>query len=176
MSERRADNVTGFSSPRMRQGIGYAVPGLTILSLICLSMIPLGLVGGPAAPPAFALIGLFHWSVNRPEAVPYWLAFVFGLLQDLLWGTPIGVWSSAFLVTVLLARTTQTPFHVEGVGIHWIGFVYALGVVSVLVWMTTSLFHLEFLSYGPIFGQAFLTAVFYPLFAKALAALHGDAR
>src|SRR3546814_2837019 len=74
-----------FFSCRRRHTIcalvtGVQTCGLPILRIAGLSPIV----------PALALIGVFFWSVHRPDLMPIWAVFVIGLFQDLWFEEQLG--------------------------------------------------------------------------------------
>src|SRR5699024_9319580 len=67
------------------------VPALLSSLLIILSLVPLRAPEVAPLTPALALTAVYYWAVFRPDLLPSWLAFLLGLLQDLLTGAPLGV-------------------------------------------------------------------------------------
>lgn len=152
----------------LSQGIGWLVPALTTLTFLVFSALPWGLIGLPRTAPALGLMAVYIWAVRRPSSMPLGLAFGLGLVQDLLWGEPLGLWGAGFVAGTMAARAVHTPFHVDSLTVHWLGFLYVLGVTSVLVWLLACLYYGQFLSFGPLLGQGLLTAALYPLGAFLL--------
>ena len=59
--------------------------------------------------PVFGLVPAFAWAVIRPSVAPPLALLVLGLFQDLLWGTPLGLWALCLLglhAVILLARAS----------------------------------------------------------------------
>lgn len=66
------------------------VPALLSSFLIILTLLPLRAPEVAPLTPALGLTAVYYWAVFRPDLLPAWLAFLLGLLQDLLTGAPLG--------------------------------------------------------------------------------------
>src|SRR5690606_38080766 len=76
-----------------------AVPAALTLILMLFALTPTSVPGLSPVMPMFALMSVYFWSIYRPELLGYGAVFVFGLLEDLLTGAPIGSTALVFLVT-----------------------------------------------------------------------------
>jgi rod shape-determining protein MreD len=65
-------------------------PFFVTMVLVLLSLVPLRIADLSPIVPALALIGVFFWSVHRPDLMPIWAVFLIGLVQDILTGSVIG--------------------------------------------------------------------------------------
>ena len=74
------------------------VPFVSTMVCVLLSMVPFGLSSTVLAPPSFALIAVYLWTLMRPDLMPSWSVFLLGIFQDLLWGGPVGL---RFVVSAL---------------------------------------------------------------------------
>ncbi len=77
--------------------LGYwrvAVPALSVLGLLWLMTAPL-LLPVPVFP-QLGLLGIFVWATFQPGLMPPWLAFLLGIVADLLFAQPIGVNATLF--------------------------------------------------------------------------------
>src|SRR3546814_21094151 len=59
-------------------------PFFVTLLLVLLSLLPLRIADLSPIVPALALIGVFFWSVHRPDLMPIWAVFVIRLFPALL--------------------------------------------------------------------------------------------
>src|ERR1700712_5725993 len=78
-----------------RQAFPAACTALLLLVLAA----PLGLPGQAQLEPAAALACVFFWSVFRPGSMPPPVAFLLGLLSDLLGLSPLGLSILSMLLT-----------------------------------------------------------------------------
>ncbi len=142
--------------------------GLSVFLVIAGSL-PLYIPGyGPVAAD-FALMAVFYWAIYRPDLVPPWAAFMIGLLQDILVGTPPGM-NALVLVLVRVGVVTQGRlFRTKSFLVMWWGFsMVALGA-ALLQWMLTSA--LVFSIVGPLPGvfRCALTVALFPFLGWAFA-------
>ena len=71
--------------------------------------LPLRVATSQLPEPVFGLVPAFAWAVIRPSVAPPLALLVLGLFQDLLWGTPLGLWALCLLglhAVILLARAS----------------------------------------------------------------------
>jgi len=141
-------------------------PGLTTLVCVFLSMVPLGWSTTVLAPPSFGLIAIFLWTMIRPDLLPAGVVFVLGLLQDLLWGGPMGLWAFVFLLAYVLTLSQRTFLIGRGFGFTWVGFGLVAVIAGAVSWIFAMLFHGQFLMPYPVIVQVVLSAAVYPLFAR----------
>ncbi len=80
---------------------GWIIIGTLIVALI-LTIIPIPAIAGPFRPP-WTLLVLLYWSLALPNRVGVGLAWMTGLLQDVLLGTLLGAHALAFAVAVYLS-------------------------------------------------------------------------
>lgn len=84
------------------QTVMPAIPvALLVLSMLLASQWPLPFWGG-AMPilPAYAMV--YYWGLFRPRALPLWAIVLLALLHDVLYGLPLGVSLSQFVVILLV--------------------------------------------------------------------------
>ncbi len=68
----------------------WSMPGLLALSVVLLGGLWPWTASDLLPSPHWLLILAFQWSIHRPQAMPPLLLAGFGLLQDLVWGGPLG--------------------------------------------------------------------------------------
>ena len=141
-------------------------PGLTTLACVLLSMVPFGLSTTVLAPPSFGLIAIFLWTMIRPDLLPTGVVFMLGLVQDLLWGGPIGLWAFVFLLAYALTLSQRTFLIGRGFGFTWAGFGLVAIIAGTASWIFAMIIHGQFLMPYPAIVQAVLSAAVYPLFAR----------
>ena len=136
------------------------VPAASILFLLLLMTAPI-VLPWPALP-ELGLLGVFVWATFQPGLMPPWLAFVLGLVADLLFGLPFGVEATLFALTALFVRIFESRFGHHRFGFDWM-VLALLGVVNAALCR-------ELLSIAgvesplrPLMIQAMTTAAAYPL-------------
>ena len=83
--------------------------GLSLI-LIVLSVLPTHIPGYMQVAPILVLISIYHWAIYRPNLLPIFAVFILGLLQDLLLGTPVGLYILVFIKTILLNISCKLIF------------------------------------------------------------------
>jgi rod shape-determining protein MreD len=141
-------------------------PTFSTLVCVLLSLVPLGLSSTILAPPAFGLIAIFLWTLIRPDLLPAGVVFLLGLLQDLLWGGPFGLWAFVYLIAHGLTLSQRTFLIGREFGFTWVGFALVAVICSAAAWVATMLYHAQFLAPYPAIVQAVLSIAIYPLFAR----------
>ena len=137
-----------------------AVPFATTLLLVLAMTAPL-LVPAPVFP-HLALIGIFVWATFQPGLMPPWLAFVLGIIADLLFAQPVGVNATLFAATAGFVRVFEARY-----GRHAHGFDWAMATALIIAF--------EVATYGlmalagrpvpllPLGWQALTSTIAYPL-------------
>ncbi|WP_439532368.1 rod shape-determining protein MreD [Polymorphobacter sp.] len=101
-----------------------AVPALTTLFLLWVMTAPL-----PLPLPLFPELGvlaIFVWATFQPRLMPPWVAFVLGLVADMLFAQPLGVNATLFALTAGFVRAFERRY-----GHHAHGFDWAMAVAVV---------------------------------------------
>lgn len=159
----------------IQRDIGYPgrlVPFLTTVLFAFFSIVPLNLPGFAVVMPAFALMAVFHWTVYRPDLLPWSAVFVTGLLLDLLNGTPYVGLSALVLLLSRAAVMGQRKFFVNrNFTIVWLGFLALAIGVFVLSWALVCAVRGALIDLRPFIFQAVLTIACYPAASYVLARL-----
>jgi rod shape-determining protein MreD len=85
--------------------------------------------------PLFPFMAIYFWSMTRPEYMPYIAVFLIGLFQDLLTGGPVGLWALTYLLSVVFLSTQIEIIAGRGRSVLWAGFVLAVLIVTIFVWI-----------------------------------------
>lgn len=123
------------AAERRRYWFGYwrmAMPAATTLALVVLMTGPL-LLPIPVMP-QLALLAVFVWSTFLPGLMPPWLAFLIGLVADLLYGQPIGLDATLFALTALFVRLFEARYGHHAHGFDWGVATAVTAAHAVLVW------------------------------------------
>ena len=142
-------------------------PALCVLVGILLSLLPYGLDGWLVSP-AFALIPLYYWAINRPNLLPVWLVFALGLVQDLASGGPLGIWAVVFLAMYSLTLSQRDGLASLRLRLAWPVFGGLTLAGELTGWFAGSIYHAGFISAGPVLSQTLTTMLVLPLFVPVL--------
>ena len=140
-----------------------ATPAIITLFLVFFSLMPLNLPGSEIIMPPLALMAVFYWSIYRPDLMPAAVAFVAGLLFDMLSGGPPGLHAFVFVVVQAVAASQRRFFLGKVFPVEWLGFcLVAMGTFLVL-WGLGSLYIGAIVKGSAIAIQALLTITLYPV-------------
>jgi rod shape-determining protein MreD len=143
-------------------------PVVLTLLLLLASAVPLPLPAYAAVAPSFLAMGIYFWTLHRPDLMPAVAVFVLGILQDLLSGAPVGA-SAIALLALRYAVTAQRRILVGGSFLAvWAGFVVNAAGVAFLSWLLHSFAYATLLNPQPALFQYLLTVGLYPSVGWAL--------
>jgi rod shape-determining protein MreD len=163
--------MTGNALQRLDRGFRRLVPFCLCLTLSLIAATPTRLPGFDMIMPALPLIGIFYWSIFRPDLIGWGSAFGLGLLNDLIAGAPLGISSLLFLLVREITVSRRRFFLSRPFSIAWWGFAIAAIGASLAQWVLVSLLaHNRIEGFGLIF-ETVLTILLYPplcwLFARS---------
>ncbi len=138
--------------------------GLSVV-LILLSVIPTHIPGYGSIVPQLALMGIFHWTVFRPDLLPIIAVFAIGILQDALSGAPMGLNTIVYLTVFGVVLGQRRFFLGKTFWVEWLGFSIIAAGAALQAWLLLSAYHVHVLIPGPVFFQYLMTIGFYPLLA-----------
>jgi rod shape-determining protein MreD len=152
------------------------IPGLATLFLLFLSVVPLSTPNSALVLPPFALMGIYFWSVYRPDLLPMAAACGIGLMQDMLSGGPPGLFAAAYLCVHAVMSWQRRFFVGKAFAVEWLGFAVVVPPLYAGIWLIGSLYYLRVLPVGEIFVQGLLALAFYPAITWALGRLRAVTR
>ena len=139
---------------------------------VLLLALPLRLFEGTIPTPLIPLMVIFFWSLYSADYMPSVSTFAIGLLQDILLGGALGVWTTAYLLTQYMILTQRSYFLGREQHVVWMGFLVAAFVAGLIVWLGASVYARAFMPLGPMVWQVLVTFAFYPVLAVAFSSLH----
>lgn len=149
----------------------WVSPALSTAFLSLFSAAPFGIIPGPWMAPGLGLVGVAFWANERPQAFTLPIVFLLGLFQDLLWGSPVGMWAMGYLVVYFLTRSQSPSARLDGTPLHWLGFAIVVALVAVFMWIANCFYYAGVVSPWAMIGHALMTVAFYPPVTWALAKL-----
>jgi rod shape-determining protein MreD len=142
-------------------------PFFVILLLVLVSLVPLRMAELSPISPALALIGVFFWSVHRPDLMPIWAVFVIGLAQDILTGGVIGPGIIGLLVAHALVVWQHRFFLAASFAVIWCAFMLVAAAALAVTWLLTCIGMMTYVDPASVFFQYLITLAFYPCLAWA---------
>lgn len=150
---------------RFRAFLAAAAPAIVLLLGVLALMVPLRLFQGYVPTPIFPLLIVFLYALYDPEALPAPIVFAGGLLHDVLYGDPLGVWASIYLVVMWMTIGQRTYFLGRARDVVWLGCAAALLIAMIVLWAEMSLLSAGWLPLTPAANQFALTIALYPVCA-----------
>ena len=144
-------------------GINAVIPFLTILMLIFLMVLPYNLPLISDIMPFLTLIGVYYWSVFKPEFLPIWVVFILGVLQDILMGSPLGLMPLLLIVVQQFIFFQGRQFLERDFIFNWFVFVMLVIGFGIMSWGISSVYFRALLDYWDVLGQILMTIAFYPV-------------
>ncbi len=140
-------------------------PMAITLLLVMVSVLPMHIPFFGMVSPVLSLMAVYYWSVFRPDLMPSFAVFGAGLFQDILSGTPLGVFALVFMLVRVAVVSKQKFFTGNSFVVMWWVFMLVAAGSLVLVWGLASLLNMTLISPLGVAFQVFLTFVLFPCFA-----------
>lgn len=144
-------------------GVNAIIPFMTLLMLIILMVLPYNLPLISDIMPFLTLIGVYYWSVFKPEYLPIWIVFILGVLQDILMGSPLGLMPLLLIIVQQFIFFQGRQFLERDFLFNWFVFVMLAMGFGIMSWGISSLYFRALLDYWDVLGQIFMTIAFYPV-------------
>ena len=148
-------------------GLGPKLVPVTLTVLLAiLSVVPLQIPGYAAVTPSFVLMSIFHWTIYRPEHMPYIAVFLIGLFVDLLTSAPgsvVGLSPLVFLLVRSVVLDQRRFFAGKSFPVLWWGFAIAAITVDTAFWAGGSAISGTVIEPRSFAFQAVLTIAFFPI-------------
>lgn len=161
--------MTGALGRRLARLLGQATPAALTMLLMLPSVLPIEAPRIGEITPMLTLMAVFYWSVYRPELLPPWVAFVIGLLQDLISGGPVGMTALVLVLVATYVATQRRVFLSRSFMVGWGGFALIALAVAAGSWAVASVYFGAVMRPAPLLLQAFATVLLYPAMVWLLA-------
>jgi rod shape-determining protein MreD len=160
----RAANMTG--------ALSNAIPFILGVIGILIANFPVSLMGGRVPPPLFVLMPLYFWTLVRPDLMRPLAVFALGLLQDLVSGSPMGVWTLSFVAAYAIVDRNRDTFAGLG-GIYAIlGFATAAFIACGSAFTIVTIYFWRWSSIVPLATELAMTVLFYIPVVILLGTIH----
>ncbi|WP_421930984.1 hypothetical protein [Phenylobacterium sp.] len=137
-------------------------PMLQCLGWTLLFGIPLRVFTLQLPEPVFCMVPAFAWAVIRPSIIAPFGVLLMGLILDIFWGSPLGLWALSLLTAygvVLLCRNWMVG---QSRPMMWAWFAAACGIASLAGFLFTRLDARASPSLIAVFWQFLATILLYP--------------
>ena len=138
------------------------------LVLVVFSVIPTYIPDFNQVSPIVALIAIYHWAVYRPNLLSLIPVFVLGLIQDLLIGTPVGLYVLVFLSVYGIVFSQRRFFIARSFVFYWVGFAVIAAFGLLESYFLASAWHLTILDFNVIIFQYLVLLGLFPVIAWIL--------
>lgn len=147
-------------------------PFAVTVMLMLLGMVPVPVPSYTQVAPALTLISVYYWAIHRPDLMRPGVAFLIGLLQDLLTGGPLGVNALIMVMTQGAVLTQRRVFLASTFALLWFGFAMIMLGAAVVQWLAFSVLNATLLPFVTALFQALLTMAMFPAVAWLLIRVH----
>lgn len=124
--------------------------------------IPLRVFGLQLPEPVFCMVPAFAWAVIRPSIMAPFGVLLMGLILDIFWGSPVGLWALSLLTAygvVLLSRNWMVG---QSRPMMWAWFAAACAIASLAGFLFTRLDARASPSLIAVAWQFLATILLYP--------------
>lgn len=139
-------------------------PALLALMFSLYGFVNAGLLPRPELRPLTTVIFLFYWACYWPRLMHPSMLFIIGFLEDVLYGSVLGLHPFLYLLIYLLVLSQRRLILKEPFPVIWAIFAFSTFVYTILSLLAFRLFegHVYF-GIQP-FSQWLITVVVYPFF------------
>jgi rod shape-determining protein MreD len=149
--------------------VRHWLPVGVTLFLLLLTVVPTRIPGFAGVAPLLALMSVFYWSIFRPDLLPYYAAFLIGLLYDVISGTPLGVNALMLLLVRGVTGSQRRFFLGKSFLVAWSAFAMVAGGGMLLSWLLVSMLHAALLEPQAVMFEYLMTLSLYPVLSWMLA-------
>lgn len=154
--------------------VWLVAPALIGVALTLLFAMPLRLFGLRLPEPVFGMILAFAWPIIRPSALAPFAVLAFGVLTDLYWGSPTGLWGISLLAVYAVALALRGLMQGQSWRVMWMWFVALTALAMGVAFFLATLTSLNVPDLGAVILQFLVTAILFP-FADRLIERFEDA-
>ncbi|HWF00822.1 MAG TPA: hypothetical protein VG248_13560 [Caulobacteraceae bacterium] len=109
--------------------VAWIVAPAAAAALVSLALAtPLDFFGLRLPEPAVGMVCAFAWAVIRPSMLAPFALVALGLFEDLLWGTPLGLWPVALLAAYGATLAVRSAAAGEGFWARWAWYAGACAI------------------------------------------------
>tara|TARA_Y100000590_G_C15351012_1_gene875174 strand:- start:204 stop:698 length:495 start_codon:yes stop_codon:yes gene_type:complete len=105
---------------------------------------------------------VYYWVLRRPEILGYGFIFLSGIINDVVFGLPLGINALSLLVIAAVAAYVRVVTVRITLVNDWISFIPAL-LIANFVYFLALYFSNYSIEYLPLFKNSISTLIFYPI-------------
>ena len=159
-------------APALQRFAAALVPVLCGLLGVVIANIPISFVGGLVPPPLLGLIPVYFWCLVRPDLMTPAAAFAIGVLEDIMSGSPPGVWTLGFVVAyAVVARQRDSFAGLAGIAAV-LGFAVAALAACATATIAVALLYARLPPLGAVVAELAMTVAAYIPGVLAVSSLH----
>jgi rod shape-determining protein MreD len=106
----------------------------SVFILLLLGVFPRRLFLIPDLLPLLPLIAIHYWRLFRPQLMPYWTILLLGIIQDAVFGLPIGLSGFLYMFYMLVLDSQRRIFVREAFIAIWFGFAVMSLIFVIIQW------------------------------------------
>ena len=118
------------------------VPSSTVFLLILIGALPVHIPHYGAVAPMLSLCGVVYWTLSRPQLMPVTIAFVLGLIQDIVGMAPMGLHALLYVVAWAMVDQQRKFLYGRPFILLWFNFCVVVVVIQSLAWCSYALYHM----------------------------------
>ena len=154
---------------RLDRSVRQMVPFLASVLFVMFSSLPVHLPGYGQVAVDVGLMTVFYWAIYRPDLFPTIGAFVLGIWQDILVGSPIGLHALILVLAHWAIVSQRTFFQGKSFAVIWWCFSLVAFVASLVSWLIVCALNEVLMSPVAVLFQAALSVGIFPFTAWLLA-------
>lgn len=139
------------------------VPASAVFLMILFGALPMYVPHYGSVAPMIGLCGVVYWTLSRPQLMPIGIAFVLGLVQDVVGMAPMGLHALLFTVAWIMIDQQRRFLYGRPFILLWFSFSVIVITVQGLAWLSYSLYHVTLIGAQPAFVSALLTMAVFPI-------------
>lgn len=89
--------------------------------------------------PVFAMVLAFAWAVIRPSVIAPFALLAMGVIMDILWGSPLGLWSLALLIAHGVIFSVRSVLAGQSLAVMWVWYGAACFVAELAAYLLTQI-------------------------------------
>lgn len=147
----------------------WALVFLMLVVAVCLSAVPIRIGDFSSIRPPVLWIVVYYWAIYRPRLISPLLAFMLGLLVDLIAAWPLGM-TALLLVCIHWSIRGQRRFLLgQSFMLVWFGYVLTALAAGFAQWALFTVFYFEEVAMLPVLVSTILSVLLFPVLVLPLA-------
>lgn len=138
------------------------LPLVQAMAATVLFAAPIKLWGLQPPEPVFALVPTFAWPVIRPSIAAPFAVLLMGLLLDIFWGGPLGLWALSLLIAYGVALAGRNMMAGQSTPVMWAWYVAICAIAFAAAYLFSMLDSGGQASFVAVGWQFLATIVLYP--------------